>query len=186
MKLPAPNFHWWYLDALASHGQLHSTSSRTKTPELPPVPVAYQIDALAPTHFGGCQRCFGVGGGGTENAIRITLVFRAILERRCVLESERGSAGFTREMRKQEGVLGVRLEPLPPSTRYMDMDMDMADVMAACSTLLLLLHAPHKSQQNLNLGQDTRAKQSEHKSQPWTGHTHALGIPMGAPRLAPP
>ena len=94
---------------LASHGQLHSTSSRTKTPELPP--VAYQIDALAPTHFGGCQSCWGVGGGGAENAIWRTQVFRAISERRRVLESERGSAGVTRETLKRKDVVGVRLEP---------------------------------------------------------------------------
>ena len=48
---------------------------------------------------------------GAENAIWRTQVFRAILERRRVLESERGSAGVTRETRKRKDVVGVRLEP---------------------------------------------------------------------------
>ena len=42
---------------------------------------------------------FGSGGGG--NAIWRTQVFRAILERRSVLESERGSACVTRETRER-------------------------------------------------------------------------------------
>jgi acetylglutamate synthase len=48
---------------------------------------------------------------GAENTNWRTQVFRAILERQCVLESERGSACVTRETRKQRGVVGVRLEP---------------------------------------------------------------------------
>ena len=49
--------------------------------------------------------------GLKTNAIWRTQVFRAILERRRVLESERGSAGVTRETRKRKDVVGVRLEP---------------------------------------------------------------------------
>ena len=72
-------------------------------------PVAYETDAVAPTLFGCCQRRWSVGSGGAENTNWRTQVFRAILERQCVLESERGSACVTRETRKQ---VGVRLEPL--------------------------------------------------------------------------
>jgi hypothetical protein len=52
-------------EPLASHALLHGVRSCTSSPELPP--VAYQIDAVAPTHFGGCQRCFGASeAGGLE------------------------------------------------------------------------------------------------------------------------
>ena len=96
-------------EPLASHALLHGVRSCTSSPELPP--VAYQIDDLAPTLFGGCQRRWSVGSGGAENTNWRTQVFRAILERQCVLESERGSACLTRETRKQRGVVGVRLGP---------------------------------------------------------------------------
>ena len=97
-------------EPLASHALLHGVRSCTSSPELPP--VAYEIDAVAPTLFGCCQRRWSVGSGGAENTNWRTQVFRAILERQCVLESERGSACLTRETRKQRGVVGVRLGPL--------------------------------------------------------------------------
>ena len=96
-------------EPLASHALLHGVRSCTSSPELPP--VAYEIDAVAPTLFGCCQRRWSVGSGGAENTNWRTQVFRAILERQCVLESERGSACLTRETRKQRGVVGVRLGP---------------------------------------------------------------------------
>ena len=96
-------------EPLASHALLHGVRSCTSSPELPP--VAYEIDAVAPTLFGCCQRRWSVGSGGAENTNWRTQVFRAILERRCVRESERGSACVTRETRKQRGVVGVRLGP---------------------------------------------------------------------------
>ena len=96
-------------EPLASHALLHGVRSCTSSPELPP--VAYEIDAVAPTLFGCCQRRWSVGSGGADNTKWRTQVFRAILERQCVLESERGSACLTRETRKQRGVAGVRLEP---------------------------------------------------------------------------
>ena len=96
-------------EPLASHALLHGVRSCTSSPELPP--VAYEIDAVAPTLFGCCQRRRSVGSGGAENTNWRTQVFRAILERQCVLESERGSAGVTRETRKRKDVVGVRLEP---------------------------------------------------------------------------
>ena len=96
-------------EPLASRALLHGVRSCTSSPELPP--VAYEIDAVAPTLFGCCQRRWSVGSGGAENTNWRTQVFRAILERQCVLESERGSACLTRETRKQRGVVGVRLGP---------------------------------------------------------------------------
>ena len=54
---------------------------------------------------------------GAENAIWRTQVFRAILERRRVLESERGSAGVTRETRKRKDVVGARLPVEPRHNR---------------------------------------------------------------------
>ena len=79
------------------------------------VTAAAQVQAAAivaaPAEQRG-QRRWSVGsGGGAENTKWRTQVFRAILERQCVLESERGSACVTRETRKQRGVVGVRLEP---------------------------------------------------------------------------
>ena len=62
----------------ASHALLHGVRSCTSSPELPP--VAYEIDAVAPTLFGGCQRRWSVGSGGAENTNWRTQVFRAILE----------------------------------------------------------------------------------------------------------
>jgi len=49
-----------------------------------------------------------------RESIGMILAFSYInlVERQCVLESERGSACATRETRKQRGVVGVRLEPL--------------------------------------------------------------------------
>ena len=93
-------------EPLASHALLHGVRSCTSSPELPP--VAYEIDAVAPTLFGCCQRRWSVGSGGAENTNWRTQVFRAILERQCVLESERGSACLTRETRKQRGAVGGR------------------------------------------------------------------------------
>ena len=90
------------LEPLASHALLHGVRSCTSTsPELPP--VAYQIDDLAPTRFGGCQRRWGVGSGGGGNTNWRTQAFRAILKLWRVLESERGSACVTRETRKRKG-----------------------------------------------------------------------------------
>ena len=47
-----------------------------------------------------------------------TQVFRAILEQRCVLESERGSACVTRETWRQRGLVGVRLAGPPAPLQY--------------------------------------------------------------------
>ena len=117
-------------EPLASHALLHGVRSCTSSPELPP--VAYQIDAVAPTHFGGCRRRRSVGSGGAENTNWRTQAFRAILERRCVLESERGSACVTRETRTQRGVVGVRLEPPYESGRYI-----VWRTFTACSKIVL-------------------------------------------------
>ena len=65
-------------EPLASHALLHGVRSCTSSPELPP--VAYEIDAVAPTLFGCCQRRWSVGSGGAENTNWRTQVFRAILE----------------------------------------------------------------------------------------------------------
>ena len=66
------------LEPLASHALLHGVRSCISSPELPP--VAYEIDAVAPTLFGGCQRRWSVGSGGAGNTNWRTQVFRAILE----------------------------------------------------------------------------------------------------------
>ena len=82
--------------------QNHSTSP----PAMPPAINFSDADSGGPSL---ARLIFG--DRPSPAAIWRTQVFRAILERRRVLESERGSAGVTRETRKRKDVVGVRLEP---------------------------------------------------------------------------